>query len=282
MEVYLQRIRKYAQTLPDTVIPPQNASSSTVNAPRVGTPQPDSGSWAGWAISSFTNKLAGASGEIQTGSNGMGAPSPSLSEPSSRPSSVPPRSPHAPHKPSGLSKSSAAANPFAASSKPLGSQPTPEVDTEDFNDAWGEMDDDDAAADAFHTPGAGTKSPSLADDAANAFDDPWGTPAVATGPKPITTTTYDDGGEPDFAGWLAAQSQSKKPSSKPLPKGLTKAAATRPGAGLKSNSTGNVAAAAKKSVVTGQAKKAPVKPAPRKVEVKQEDEEDEAWGDAWE
>ncbi|KAF2759634.1 ARM repeat-containing protein [Pseudovirgaria hyperparasitica] len=281
MDIYLQRIRKYAQSLPDTVAVPQNSTAATAGAPRIGTPQGDSSSWAGWAISSFTNKIAGASGEMHTGTNGSTAAPSSLSQPSSRPSSVPPKSPNVPHKPSGLSKASKA-NPFSsAKSGPLTSSVNADVEAEDFGDAWGDMDDDDSNANAFNHPDSTSKPSSETDDTAHAFEDPWGTPTVTTGVRTTKTATYDDGGEPDFAGWLAAQAETKKPVSKPLPKGLAKASASaiRPSVGLKSNSTGNVTA--KKTHVSGVTKA--VAPAPKKnSQPAAEEEEEEAWGEAWE
>ena len=88
--------------------------------------------------------------------------------------------------------------------------------------------------------------------------------------------TFDDKGEPDFAGWLEAQAQAKKKIvAKPLPKGLAATKSARPKLGEKSSSTGNpsTSVAGKKTVV-------PVKKATPKVE--QRGEEDEGWGDAWE
>ncbi|KAF2100527.1 ARM repeat-containing protein [Rhizodiscina lignyota] len=76
-EIYMQRIRKYQTTLPETLLPPPNTNvpgaNVNANAPRMGTPAGDAGGWAGWAISSFTNKLATASGQIQPVTNGAAA-----------------------------------------------------------------------------------------------------------------------------------------------------------------------------------------------------------------
>src|SRR5271155_3966160 len=58
---YLARVRKYASTLAETALPPQQATNGTnTMAARIGN-QSDT-SWAGWAISSFTNKMATARG----------------------------------------------------------------------------------------------------------------------------------------------------------------------------------------------------------------------------
>jgi SCY1-like protein 1 len=90
-----------------------------------------------------------------------------------------------------------------------------------------------------------------------------------------TTTSFDDQGEPDFAGWLSAQSAAKQASKKPLPKGLAKtssapakAQASRPTAGT----------AAKKKPLVVPVKKE-VKP---KKQGETEVQDDEGWGDAWE
>ncbi|KEQ73422.1 ARM repeat-containing protein [Aureobasidium namibiae CBS 147.97] len=213
LDLYLQRIRKYGQTLPDSVLPPPEAAGS--NAPRMSTPQPGSGSgWAGWAISSFTNKLATASGEIQ-------------------PNSIPRVS-------SGLRN----ATPTMS-----------DVDQEDFGDDWGAMDDDnDGAADA------------------------WG--EVTDSAPPVASTkasaaSFDDGGEPDFEGWLNAQAQAKTKAKNPLPKGLAKskpvsAAASKPAV----IRTASASAATKAKPVAKPAPGKVVKPAPK-------EEEEEDWGSAW-
>ena len=61
-------------------------------------------------------------------------------------------------------------------------------------------------------------------------DDAWGDmeeetffDASESTPKTVTSALnpFDDNGEPDFAGWLAAQA-GNKPGAKPLPKGLGK------------------------------------------------------------
>jgi SCY1-like protein 1 len=132
-------------------------------------------------------------------------------------------------------------------------------EAEDFNNDWGGFADDD----------------NIVEPAAEQEDDPWGTPSV---PKPAATTTYDDKGEPDFAGWLAAQSQGKKTVRNPLPKGLGKPTATaaksaRPIIGGRASTTGS-ATTTRKVIV------APKKEI-KKEESKVKEEEEEGWGDAW-
>ena len=102
-------------------------------------------------------------------------------------------------------------------------------------------------------------------------------------PKPqAAANPFDDNGEPDFAGWLAAQA-GKKPGAKPLPKGL---AATKP-----ANANGRPAPAGR-TVTTGSigsaaAKKAPLAAKPKPVVAKKIDTapketgDEDGWGDGW-
>ena len=80
---------------------------------------------------------------------------------------------------------------------------------------------------------------------------------------------YDDGGEPDFEGWLNAQAASKVKNNKALPKGLTKKAP------VAKPVQGKPQSAAKSSPKVAPVKKAqPVK----KQEVVEDDDD---WGEAW-
>jgi len=249
VDIYLARIRKYTQSMPDTVLPsPSLSSTGGPSAPRMGTPANDT-SWAGWAISSFTNKLTAASGEIQSGSNGT-------TTQQQRPSSVPPPASAGTEKPALLIPKPGMALPKHGASIPSIVSPDPAAafddDAEDFGDDWGGFGEDDTRA--------------------KIEDDPWSTPATATSTS--TSKGFDDKGEPDFAGWLTAQSQAKKTVKNPLPKGLSKTTATkttRPAVGARANTTGSTSA---KKVVVPPKKETP------KVETKKEDEED-GWGDAW-
>lgn len=253
LDIYLQRVRKYSQTLPDTTFAPQPTTGTTNSTtPRMGTPQQDT-SWAGWAISSFTNKLTSASGQIQPNSNGQDT------NQQLRPSSVPPTistkapssTPLISSRPALVKQSTSTANPFAADSSELSNQAGA---VDDFGADWGDIEDTDKHI--------------LTDD-----------PFSPTMPAQSSPTTFDDKGEPDFAGWLTAQSQAKQKSKNPLPKGLAKAGKTgpnRPTIGTRSNTTGH-AAGKKTGTVVPKAK--PTVDA-KKVETKPEDE-DEGWGDAW-
>lgn len=248
-DIYLQRVRKHAQTLPDTILPPPGTTTSAggANAPRMETPQAGA-SWAGWAISSFTNKLATASGQMESPSNGDSR----VTSPEPRSASVPPTASASHSTPSavprGLQPQLAASK--AKSSNPFASSNVSQAEDDDFDTGWGDDTTgwDDNADDPFTAP-----------------------PSQPTG---TATATFDDKGEPDFAGWIAAQSKQK--AKNPLPKGLAKtsAAASRPGLGARASSTGNPAT---KKVV---AKPKVVPKAVPKPEQK-EDEEDDAWGEAW-
>lgn len=253
VDIYIARIRKYASTMPDSVLPSPGLTQTGTAAPRMSTPSNDS-TWTGWAISSFTNKLAAASGQMQaTGTNGTS---------DQRSVSVPPPAVPTASKPTlaastrpGMTLTKSAASiPTITSPDPAASF---DDEAEDFDGDWGGFGDDGDGG-----PGA-TASKKDED------HDPWGTPNVAT--PSATKTNFDDKGEPDFAGWLAAQSQSKKPAGKPLPKGLAK--------------TG--AAAAKKPIVGGRTVSAtrkvvvPPKKEVKKEEVKSNEDEEDGWGDAW-
>ena len=260
VDIYIARIRKFAATMPDTVLPsPGLITGAGGPSPRMGTPANDT-SWAGWAISSFTNKLASTSGQMQAGG-------PSSAAADQRSSSVPPPTTSSkPPVPLASKPGMTIHSTRSSATIPTITSPDPAAafddEAEDFNNDWGGFGDDDGS-------GAAIAEPIVQDEE----EDPWGTPAVS---KPTSTTSYNDNGEPDFAGWLAAQSNSKKITKSPLPKGLTKSAApsaksTRPVIGGRASTTGS--AAPKKVVVPP--KKEVKKAAPK------EDEEAEGWGDAW-
>ncbi|KAI0521888.1 armadillo-type protein [Xylaria bambusicola] len=266
VDIYLQRIRKAAASMPDTVIPPSQTADGT--GPRMSTPQPsEASSWAGWAISSFTNKLSAVSGEMQT-ANGTTTPqptSPSAGSESKRIAST--SSASALHRqavkspsPAPLSRNSTTSAPDAYFKDPL------PIEDDDAGDAWGDMGDmnDDDTADAWGEPSDNTT-------------DAWSNTTITT---PATTTTtsklakktpavsskpFDDGSEPDFAGWLAAQAQKKNPGiGKPLPKGLAK------------SSSG----AAKKPLAS---RPASASTKSKKIDLKPKDTggDEDGWGDGW-
>ena len=211
----------------------------------MGTTQSDAAGWAGWAISSFTNKIATASGDIQPKAAKPEAPN------NDRSSSVPPAA--------GLSRSSATIpnihrQAVTGTSTPLVvPTPPPEkyfasslADEQEIDDAWGEMADDD-------------------------FFDAPSEPKPAPPPPPVS---FDDGGEPDFEGWLNAQAQAKSKTS--LPKGLAK-----PSAPVRTTTTGSIGSGAgskKLASTTAKPKPAPAKTISTKPK---ETAADDDWGDAW-
>ncbi|KAM5352409.1 hypothetical protein ACJ41O_005132 [Fusarium nematophilum] len=239
MEVYLQKIKKAASSMPDSVLPPPQAADGS--APRMSTPQPSENAgagWAGWAISSFTNKLSAAAGEIHADSDSHAAspkPSPSPGPETRKSTTTTATSLHrqaVKSPPATLSRNSSATASAVADSFLHAD------DGDDGGDSWGDMDD-----------GFGD------------FDAPAEQPSKksTTTSASASATPFDDG-EPDFAGWLAAQSQKKSGLSKPLPKGLSKSTATKK----------PTAKPASKPVAT---KKIDMKP--------KETDDDDGWGDGW-
>ncbi|KAF2153052.1 protein kinase [Myriangium duriaei CBS 260.36] len=249
LDLYLQRVRKYGQSLPDSILPPpETGVPAAATAPRMGTPSGEN-TWAGWAISSFTNKFAGASGQMQPNANGVASP------PISRPTSVPPNSDAV--KPSRLSAGQTRLVPTHSSPAipqiSTSASASPQPEEEDFGDDWGAMDEEEVA-DAWGAPPATKTLP-------------------ATKTTPVASAAYDDQGEPDFEGWLNAQAQAKKQPSKPLPKGLTKKA-TATVTGTKSATQRAISASKPQSAV--KKPEAKLSPAPTPA---QDDGDD--WGDAW-
>ncbi|KAJ5777501.1 hypothetical protein N7520_000747 [Penicillium odoratum] len=241
LDLYLQRVRKFATTMADTVLPPSAPTEAVSNKP---DPQPgntNDKSWAGWAISSFTNKIATANGEIEPTAVANAGPD------TTRSASVPRPAKSSPSTQLDLPKQTLrpAAQPLARSmsDRPphAAYEPPEEEEGEDVFDAWGAMDDDENDVDSF-TAAVASPNPSSPDPSANKS----------------SAVPYDDGGEPDFAGWLAAKSQAK--TKKPLPKGLGK--------------VGSNLAATKSSTK-------PRVPTAKKIDTKPKDEEDDGWGDAW-
>lgn len=256
MDLFMQRIRKFADSMADTALPPPKSDTSTGSVPRMGTPQPsDAASWTGWAISSFTNKVASATGEIQTSSGPTTPRSNSMPAPSES------RRPNPVTASASTLHRQAVASPSATSTRTStdenGNGYFNDAGGDDIDDSWGNMEEDsffDAPSDAA--------------------------PKSQTKPKPIVSANpFEDEGEPDFAGWLAAQA-GKKPGGKALPKGLGKPASGRPNASRVA-STGTVGGAgAKKAGATAALKPKPV--VKKVVDTKpKEADDDEGWGDGW-
>lgn len=242
MDVYLQKIRKAAATMPDSVLPPPQTADA--QAPRMGTPQAtESAGWTGWAISSFTNKVSSAAGEMQT--NGSGAAN-----------ARPPSSPNPEGKKTAMASASSLHRQAVKSPTPDASRatsPNPTAIANAFNAPI--MDDDDDVGDSWGDMGD-------MDDNDEGFVDAPSEPKTQKKAPANTAKPFEDA-EPDFAGWLAAQAQ-KKSGTKPLPKGLTKGGSSTAKKPMPSRT-------ASKPVV---AKKLDLKP-------KETADDDDNWGDGW-
>jgi SCY1-like protein 1 len=198
MDVYLQKIRKAAASMPDTVLPPPQASDTPV--PRMGTPQStENAGWTGWAISSFTNKLSTAAGEMQTNGSSPGVAAGDTKRPVTASASSLHR--QAMKSPTPEPSRTTSPNPTNVANAFL--QPSTNEDDDDVGDSWGDMGDMDEDGIPDNSKPSTTK-------------------------KNIETPApFVDDGEPDFEGWLAAQAQKKSGSSKQLPKGLGKSTAAK-------------------------------------------------------
>ncbi|CAK7563799.1 MAG: Nuclear aminoacylation-dependent tRNA export pathway component [Sporothrix epigloea] len=290
MEIFMQRIRKAAADMPDTVLPPANSGESNSNgAARMSTPQPDQGiastttsSWAGWAISSFTNKISTAAGEMDSGATAAEATLPPQSS-VNRPNMLSTASASNLHRQAVRSPSATQPPSRNSSSTNMGgdsffADAADDVvnDSAAADDAWGSLDDgfgDDDGGDAW------------GDNEGNGNADPFAPKKATTTAATTSRSVSGTGGvqpfgneeaEPDFAGWLAEQEAKKKggiAGGKALPKGLAKASA--PSAPL-----------AKRPAVKPAAKvvaKPAAKPVTKKINFapKNNDDDDEGWGDGW-
>ena len=122
------------------------------------------------------------------------------------------------------------------------------------------------------------------DDNDDSVADAWGAEptsqtSTSTPQHSKPAASFDDGGEPDFEGWLNAQAASKIKNNKALPKGLVKKAApaTKPPQSrpLVSKSVSSAGVSTSKGVA---AKKPEVE---KKKQQEQKVEEDDDWGEAW-
>ena len=180
-DLYVQRIKTYAESLPDTIIPNNTANGGI----RSAAPQPDSAGWAGWVISSFTNKRATATGAMQTkppiNVHATSQPERSLSVP--------------PSNKIGSKLQTNSSTPSLIQETDASQLATSDINDFEIDAAWGNSDDDPSDDTASHSNVSKNR------------------PMVA----------FNDGGEPDFEGWLNAQAQAKSKTKSPLPKGLSKA-----------------------------------------------------------
>jgi SCY1-like protein 1 len=270
MDIYVQRVRKAAASMPETALP----QGTTENpGPRMSTPQLNensaAGSWAGWAISSFTNKLSTAAGEIQPSSNGSSAPAPRMGDAGKKPAPSTTSSASALHRQALRSPPPSA--PLSRSSSAAGGDSffqDPDPIEDDDGDAWGDMND---SGDFFDDGASPPQSPPLSTTATKKKTTVSASRSASGGSTAAggSAAPFDDGSEPDFAGWLAAQSQKK--SGQVLPKGLAKSTPS---------SNGAKATTAKKPLA---AKPAAAKPAPKKtIDMKpKQTDDDDGWGDGW-
>lgn len=262
-------MKKYGSSLPDSILPPPSTSATSGAVPRMGTTQNDT-SWAGWAISSFTNKMATASGDMQAK---PGVSQTQRRSAEGRASSAPPVAPTSRPSHSSSSASTLHRKALVGSAAPALTGPSTEQlvhdgqddGNDEIDDAWGDMGEE------------------------SFFD----APSEVSTAAPIAP--FDDGGEPDFEGWLKAQAQAK--SKTQLPKGLSKsstkasqvsqASPGRPIAGSARSTPALPTTARAKQISsavssTGGAVASKPKPKPKPISTKPKDTggEDD-WGDAW-
>jgi SCY1-like protein 1 len=278
----MARLRKYSETMPASALPVQTPVSQT------GTPVPAevaAGSaepgWAGWAISSFTSKVAETIGQIEPSANGGLIPtSVTVTPDSSRPGTAVANNGQHP------TTSQSQYDPFSSrqatgNHKTVQALVAPTVDESwgiddtatEVDDAWGTMDDDDET-----------------------FFDASAKPATKPQAKPALPA--DQKGEPDFAAWLAAKQATTSIKKGPLPKGLATAAkplapkvlpstakpVARPTSSVPAKSVPSAVAprvpatttAVKSATTKPQTAQKVVKPAATKAK-----DEDDGWGDAW-
>ena len=276
LENYLTRVRKHAQSLPDTAIPIANGAATT--GPRMGTPTPAGGdSWTGWAISSFTNKITTASGEMSSK-----PPPVSLSRPKPRETLQPTSAPRSAPTSRPPSTGAVVAKPELArnateTTKLAASFTAPEITEDDWGqDDWGGGDDtfkveeDDAwGAMAEESTAKTPTTPSVQGDIS--VESELASPIEPVRPAPKKKQSTSE--EPDFASWLKAQQGTK--TAKPLPKGLasnksSSSSLAKPGSrpsSSKLSSGGNLGA---KKIVQ-----------PPKQEEKKPETQDDDWGDSW-
>ena len=248
-DTYIERVKKYASTLPDTAIPAQSSTGEArpETAARIGN-QNDAAGWAGWAISSFTNKMSTAKGDMNNSLN-VSAGVTALAQTRSLPASgrATPTIPAIQERPAAIRLESTTTSQRTSVDKFSDSA----VDN-DTLDAWGEFDDD---GDNFFEASSNNKPNT-----------------------PATSDPFDDGGEPDFAGWLAAQNKPKQKNA--LPKGLSKATngGNRPSVVRSASSTATNTTAKKATVLP--AKKQAAVPTKQVNLAPKDDGGEDDWG-AW-
>ena len=200
LDIYLQRVRDYSASMPESVLPPPSEQRETLasnDAARIGTPSDKS--WAGWAISSFTNKLTSAEGEIQPTTKVQTEISDSA------------RSSPVPRIHSKVTSPERKDLRRAVLERSTSDQviPTSGQERGRTSESWTNDDDDD---DPFGGFGDNKRSSS---------------------PAPVTVE--DNGEEPDFAGLMAAKSKTKV--KKPAAKSTTSKGSSTKGLPLRGSTT---------------------------------------------
>ncbi|WEW55721.1 Nuclear aminoacylation-dependent tRNA export pathway component [Emydomyces testavorans] len=259
-DMYLQRIRQFASNMPDTALSPQTApEASAAGTAKVALS--NGASWAGWAISSFTNKTASAKGEIQPAQPQSTTRQAATSI--NRSSSTPSTTVKSPSQQLDKTLISPATIPPIARAQ-SDRAPEKSVVEDDGFEAWDNINEE--------------QNKDNEQEEADAFFEARGSPSPATPATPAVP--FDDGGEPDFAGWLAAQSKAK--SKKALPKGLSKPSTTT------KSSVSRPSTVSSKPIVSGASTttkpKRIVQPVKKVVETKPKTEppaEEDEWGEAW-
>ncbi|KAK8102554.1 inactive serine/threonine-protein kinase scy1 [Apiospora sp. TS-2023a] len=262
LDVYMQRVRKAASAMPDTVIPAQTTTEDAAG-PRMSTPQPsEASSWTGWAISSFTNKISSVGGEIQTDSSNNGTANPASHSAPTPPGSA--RMTPTMSSASALHRQAVKSPPPTAMSRTSSAtaadtyfkDPEPDFEDEGADDAWGDMGDmdenDDGTADTFFDakPAASASKPTI---------------KKAAEPAPLTTALSPTllAGSPRRPPRRAA-----RPVASRSPRGLAK---------------GGSAATSRKSSATSVVKPKPKPVVAKKIDTtpKETNDDDDGWGDGW-
>jgi SCY1-like protein 1 len=277
LDIYLSRVRKAASGMADSVLPPPSAAGAQGAAPRMSTPQPsEAASWTGWAISSFTNKISTAAGEIQPGSTSAAANGHGLHPASSAPASLSDKRKCSTVSVSPSASASALHRSLASPPASSASARTSTSDAQDYFadastnvvddfDAWGDMEDD---------PSEDVFTPEIITPASSSTAKEKAKPKATSSVNP-----FEDNGEPDFAGWLAAQA-GKKPGAKALPKGLAKPAAVGSGrpATVRVGTTGSAGGVGARKVSAAPVVKREVK---KTIDTKPKETGEDDWGDGW-
>lgn len=252
-DIFVQGVRKHAMTLSDTVSPAP-AAAIAGGVTRVGSSQTDAAvaGWTGWAISSFTNKISTVGGDIQPGNLCLQPPK------LNRSISVPPATDtglqHVNRPSSKAISQQANQKPSKEASRSSIGPDTPESigQEDDIDEAWGDMNGE-----------------SFFDAPLDAVNDPE--------PKSVPVS-FNDGGEPDFEGWLTAQKQIKQQSKSSIVSRSSAKIQSRQGV-VRTTTTGSVGQSAGLKKLANTAPKSGLVVSKQSSLSSKEAEDD--WGDAW-